>query len=70
MDTNMKVSIIEIQIITASEGMVLTNGEAFSSIGGTVYLGKNDIPENWHEITAEEAEHMQKTEVPFIKEEN
>lgn len=54
----MKVSIIEIQTITASEGMVLTNGMAFSSVGGIVYLGNNDIPENWWEITAEEAEEL------------
>lgn len=51
----MKISIIEIQTITASENMILTNGEAFSSVGGTVYLGCNDIPENWWEITLEEA---------------
>lgn len=66
----MKVSIIEIQIITASEGMVLTNGEAFSDVGGIVYLGKNDIPENWWEITAEEAEQLQKIEDPFLDEED
>lgn len=66
----MKVSIIEIQTITASEGMVLTNGEVFSSVGGTVYLGKNDIPENWYEITAEEAEQLQKVEDPFLNEED
>lgn len=50
----MTVSTIKIKKITASEGMVLTNGEAFSSVGGDVYLGKNDSPENWHEITEEE----------------
>ena len=38
--------------LTASEGMTLTNGEAF---GKEVYLGVNDKPENWHEITDEEA---------------
>ena len=64
----MKVSIIEIQTITASGGMVLTNGEAFSSVGGTVYLSKNDIPENWYEITAEEAEKLQKVEDPLFEE--
>lgn len=66
----MKISIIEIQTITASEGMVLTNGEAFSDVGGIVYLGKNDIPENWYEITAEEAEQLQKVEDPFLDEED
>lgn len=50
----MEVSTIEIRKITASKGMVLTNGEAYSSVGGDVYLGKNDSVENWHEITEEE----------------
>lgn len=42
---------IELRKLIASEGFVLTNGEAY---GKTVYLGKNDCPENWHEITEEE----------------
>lgn len=47
-------STIEITKLTASEGHVLTNGEAY---GKEVYLGKNDKAENWHEITdAEYAE--------------
>ena len=50
----MEVSTIEIKRITASEGHVLTNGEAYSSVGGSVYLGKNDSAENWREITEEE----------------
>ena len=45
---------IEIKKLTASDGMVLTNGEAYSSVGGEVYLGINDSADNWHEITAEE----------------
>ena len=47
----------------ASEGMVLTNGEAYSNVGGTIYLGVNDDEKNWHEITAEEAERLQ-AEIP------
>lgn len=42
--------------LTASEGMTLTNGEAF---GKEVYLGSNDSAENWREITDAEAEEMQ-----------
>ena len=50
----MNISTIELTKITASEGMILTNGEAYSDIGGDVYLGKNDSVENWHEIPKEE----------------
>ena len=64
----MKVSIIEIQTITASEGMVLTNGTSYSDPGGIIYLGCNDIPENWYEITVEEAEQLQKVEEPLLDE--
>lgn len=38
----------------ADDGKVLTNGEAYSSVGGEIYLGVNDSVENWHEITEEE----------------
>ena len=50
----MEITTIEIRKITASEGMVLTNGEAYSSVGGSVYLGKNDSADNWYEIAEEE----------------
>ena len=39
---------IELIKLVASEGMTLTNGEAY---GKEVYLGKNDKAENWYEIT-------------------
>lgn len=48
---------------TASEGMVLTNGEVYSDAGGTIYLGVNDSSDNWYEITAEEAERLQAEEL-------
>lgn len=48
--------------IVADKDKVLTNGSAFSSVGGYITLGVNDSPENWHEIPAEEAEERQKAE--------
>lgn len=54
MEFGVTIETIELRKITASEGMVLTNGEAY---GKEVYLGKNDRQENWHEIT--DAEHKE-----------
>lgn len=45
---------ITLRKLTASQGYVLTNGEAY---GKEVYLGLNDKAENWHEIT--DAEHAE-----------
>ena len=54
MDSCMTESKIEITKLTASDGHVLTNGEVY---GKEIFLGKNDKPENWYEITnAEYAE--------------
>ena len=47
---------MELKTITAGEGMVLTNGEAY---GKSITLGKNDSAENWHEIAEAEYEKMQ-----------
>ena len=44
-------TMIEIKKLTASDGMILTNGEAY---GKEIYLGCNDSADNWHEITEEE----------------
>ena len=46
-------STIKITKLTASEGHVLTDGESY---GKEIYLGVNDKPENWHEITDAEYE--------------
>lgn len=45
---------ITVRCIKADEGKVLTNGVAYSSVGGEIYLGVNDSVENWHEITETE----------------
>ena len=51
----MKVTTIELRKLTASDGMVLTNGEVY---GKEIYLGVNDSAENWHEITDAEYEKI------------
>ena len=51
---------IEIRKLTPADGMTLTNGETFSK---EVFLGKEDSPDNWHEITdAEYAEILEEQE--------
>ena len=47
----MILSTIELRKLEASDGMVLTDGEAY---GKEIYLGRNDSPDNWYEITDEE----------------
>ena len=57
MDVSMITESIELIKLTASEGMVLTNGEAY---GKEIYLGCNDSPDNWSEITDAEYEEIQR----------
>lgn len=67
MDISMTINTIELKEIKADKGKVLTNGEAYSEVGGSVYLGANDSPENWHEITEEEYNQIlkqQEAEMP------
>ena len=56
---------IELRKLTAAEGMILTNGEAF---GKEIYLGKNDSAENWHEITQAEYDEILKEQEEEINE--
>ena len=55
----MNIETIELKKLIPSEGMVLTNGEAYSK---EVYLGCNDSADNWHEITEEEYNVILETE--------
>lgn len=55
---------IELKKLQANEGMVLTDGEAYSSVGGIVYLSVLDSADRWYEITeAEYNEIMAKKEL-------
>lgn len=54
----MEIKTIELRELKAEDGMVLTNGETYSSVGGSVYLGINDSPDNWREITEEEYDQI------------
>lgn len=47
----MKQSNINITVLEASEGMILTNGETYSK---KVFLGKLDDASNWNEIPENE----------------
>ena len=51
----MKQETITLTKLIASDGMVLTNGEAF---GKEVFLGTGDSADNWHEITEAEAQKL------------
>ena len=54
----MELVTFEMRELKAEKGMVLTNGETYSSVGGSVFLGVNDKPENWHEITKAQYESL------------
>ena len=47
---------MERQIIKASSGMILTNGEIY---GKTIYLAETDSADNYYEITDEEYWELQ-----------
>lgn len=57
-------STIQIRVLEASPGMVLTNGETYSK---QVYLGTVDSPENWREVPEEEAEGVDETPRPITE---
>ena len=59
MEFSVNMTTIELRKLTAGDGMTLTNGDAF---GKEIYLGKNDSPDNWREITDREAETLQAVE--------
>ena len=50
----MEIKEIKLRELKPSKGMALTNGETYSAPDTPIYLGVNDSPDNWHEITREE----------------
>ena len=54
----MKMSTIQLRKLEPDVGKVLTNGEAYAE--KELYLGCNDKPENWHEISVEEYASIKK----------
>ena len=60
MDINtMKTENITLIKLTASDGMVLTNGESY---GKEVYLGMNDTIDRWSEILESEVPNQDEPE--------
>lgn len=57
----MNTNTIQLTQLIASEGMVLTNGEIYST---SVYLGINDSPSNWYEIPEEDIPEETDMETP------
>ena len=47
----MRTDEIRLVVLEPDDGMVLTNGETYST---RVYLGVGDSPENWREVPEEE----------------
>lgn len=50
-------------ILTATDGMVYTNGQVYAK---EIYLGVNDSPENWYEVTEEEAAAAEEEELEDV----
>lgn len=55
--------IVEGNVITADDGMILTNGETFSK---KVYLGIYDSQSNWQEIMEESDDEVDDSEALSI----
>lgn len=52
----MKMQKIELRNLIPSEGRVLTNGTDYCDHEKGIYLGVNDSPDNWWEISQDEYE--------------
>ena len=61
----MEVQTVTVNVITADEGKILTDGEVF---GRVIYLGANRTAGEFHEITEAEYEEIQKQNEPDTEE--
>ena len=55
----MKTETVSATVLRADEGKILTDGKAY---GRTIYLGKNRLPEEFHEITEAEYNEIREAE--------
>jgi hypothetical protein len=67
-----EIKTVELKAVTADEGMVATNGEIYSEVGGTIYVPSSVDEGEFHEITEEEcnkilAEEKAKAEATIIE---
>lgn len=60
----MKTETITMVKLVATEGMILTNGEAY---GKEVFLSNADSADNWHEISEEEYNAIQEAELKEVE---
>ena len=59
----MEITTIQLRKLTPSEGMMLTNGKVCST---EIYLGCNDSPDNWYEVTEEQAAAIEQERLAAI----
>ena len=58
-----KVLYLKPRMLIADEGKTLTNGDTYSPV---VYLGNEEIPENWAEINENEVPKVEEMEENLI----
>lgn len=61
----MKETIIKTTVLEASEGMTITDKE-YTLFAKIIYLGSNDSPDNYFEITDEEAAKLTKDKEEIV----
>lgn len=65
---NIKTKTVNLTVISASKGKVLTNGIIYSEVGGDIYVSSNDSIDNYWEITSDEYAKVMQEEADKAKE--